>query len=112
MHFTDVPEDCVRTILSSLPFTDLLNARCAAKLFSRVADDAFFHGVAVRDWGRDFWGAAVRRPAIASRPTITWFQELLRIHTFQEQLDSLGLPRWRTEDFVVYWQTMDARVCK
>ena len=102
-----LPRDVLRQhILLLLPFDpDLRSARRVCRDWAREMDDAFFRSVAVRDWGSAFWAEAELRPLSMRRPLASWLRELLRIDRFQRTLVDLGMPPFRTRDFLDLWRS-------
>jgi len=97
-------QDIIINISYMLNLTSILNLSAVDKITYKYFDEVFYKCYAMYIFGQDFWLNAFKRPIIKSIPLKTFKAELIRIESFQKELDRLNYERWTQKDFYNYWK--------
>jgi len=107
-----IGSDIIKTILEYCNIDQKIALLSVDKYYNSLNTDAYWEYVAQECYGNVFWTRAKQRPSMASRPLQSWKKELLRIEIFQQKVSEFGSPRWKVEDFYIFWEIYDKRFRK
>ena len=101
-----LPTDIICKISTHLTFKDIL---ALEEALNTMFPDSLFVFVSEYEYGVGFWKEAQSRKNVPNRqPTLR--EEVLRVETFQKEIQKMGSRRWRRKEFEAYWKYCDSLV--
>lgn len=98
-----LPTDIICKISTHLTFKDILALEEATRT---ILPDSLFVLVSDYEYGVGFWKEAQSRKHVPNRKQ-TLREEVLRVETFQEEIEKMGNKRWKRKEFEAYWKYCD-----
>lgn len=108
INLISLPNEILELISNHLDINNLKEISQVCTLFHAFAND-FANRKSIDIYGTEFWERARRRPRHTSKPAKTRLDELVRLESFQREVQRIEGKRFKNSDFFNLWSFLDKK---